>query len=1636
MESHQSQQQRGTRRGPGRPRGSSRAGRPSSSSGNHHGYGHSPVSLTNIINFGDSPSSINARTPSSSRGRVRGANHHTPSHPYISSPTSVDFPSVATDAMSLDDHRAASRSDKVPRQGLNHSFTFSTPENPRHSPGRKRARTLEYPTDGADHQDEAKVKGGHSLRKRVRIDYAQMNDDNEEDQPPKELHDDRTEITVSGARSARKRRSTADPHNDEEGPQPPSSAAISKRGRPEKQRTVSPKPQRRRTQQRKSISAPVARPAESPDQLPSDTELKDTIEVGAPLTMQFTGSSSSQRSETASNISGQSPSQNRNALQSTVIGAQVASPTMIQQEDEAATSFVAKEEPASSVLDATEPNHSEALPFSVTNEPDQEDVKEKVEDQDSQDSAPCPPDLGQQLTSALSAVSEIDNSQFAAQTSQDPEPAAFGTEMEAGSFQDHSQSLKVPSSQESIDSDATQDMPPDGPVGTSALARELRNTISSVVDEQPSEEPTKVLESDQQKEPVVESLHNSQNDQNDQNDQDTPNSLPRTRRRLGRLAGNSSATEEDSSQLPTQTERRASTSRKADKAKSDINPVASSVPTPESPETPKKRRPGRPPKIRQSIEQEPREPRVPRKRRVTAAAQTIAQPRPMRAHTPRDFSFLTPYTDAQDVYPEVAQDYGVPTPGETPNLQNSEDPGEPADDVESLAPERDSGSQEQNQSRLDGGTGSNAPTPAPMSDMPTPAAESMPASRNASPEPVIEPIRKVKARKQYAFTRIRSPTDFINVLDDYKNMSTEDLFNALEASANALGAWQEEWKKRKLVTEDEDNAVRRRAHDAALMAREARDMAKTNGAISVEKRDFEVKGIRANFVEENKLKHPESNPEVAERNQDQVAAQAYGFEWDPRPSMIGRQDPIGQRDGLQNNRLRNRPKLSQRAAEAAVDDPVGVVTGKRTRKPRILSDDSKEASRAPTPMEAVKPKQTRRRRKNAENFDSDYEAQAAADDSTPAQKPEVPEAPPPEQPVKKRRGPKPGAKAAREAAARAAAEKEAAEKAEQEAFANAEATRDRELYGVEDEQPQTRKRRRGAAADGPASSFDGANHQHQPYAESTFQQGGEPSLPAPKRQRNRKSAAATQVEIPPNTFYSAGSSVPTNDDTVTPTEDFRPSTSSSTSSMHTVGSNYSFRNRPRKNYSELADPIKDKLAETRPKRGRRAKKDQEPEPTSVPPNFSSSQFDGSSYGPPGHGYMPQQAASVLAPPNNPFINVTGGGPGQLLAPAPVRLGPAPAPPPHPVGAQNPFSAPHTNAPVEHPSHIEHPQSPRKKQPRIKIINRNRQNATPQPNGPPPPHQSYSHSGHQAPLAPLQPPPSFHGQTGYEPHLYGGAHLQPHSMPGAGPGQFSFPVNSSPHATMSMPPMMPNGPPFPPMGSLPGGPGSLPSTNSRGNSKPPGSGRATPAPSSAEGEDLSEKDYASMTKSEKMSASMKARWANGSMRQAVNKRKETLARKKQKQSDEKNPTKTSTPTPQPEMPPSQSRTPVTSSAPNLPPPATGGSAQPSPVDMGQSLPPQERHRDFGGMLMSGEYNGPPAIPGGIRAPSPPRQVPMQHDDRQVLGYMQDGPPPARMPLIGGIWEAHPRPYANGSGREEPNGDRHGGPGPAPGWGPQN
>lgn len=330
------QPQRGGKARIGRGRGSSRAGRPSSSSGNHHAasadsFGTS--SLTNASNDDDGSLqsvSIHARTPahrgrgknssSLSHSRSRSQSHaqtHAQSYSYniSSSPPPADMPPSNRPDMDI-----SSRSEKAPKQGLTQSFTFSTPQPAqRQPPGRRRARTLEFPTEPEPQiEDDAKVKGGHSLRKRARIDYAQMNEDPDDDRLPTKPSEEPQASAAPGTRSARKPKtpvvdSGSYDDSEEPPPQPQSTAAgaVAKKRAPrtEKQRTASPVPQRRPIAKRKSIvQGPLQSPPEnpSPEQQPSDTELRDTIEVGAPLTMQLTSSSSnSQPSENGSNKPGQ-----------------------------------------------------------------------------------------------------------------------------------------------------------------------------------------------------------------------------------------------------------------------------------------------------------------------------------------------------------------------------------------------------------------------------------------------------------------------------------------------------------------------------------------------------------------------------------------------------------------------------------------------------------------------------------------------------------------------------------------------------------------------------------------------------------------------------------------------------------------------------------------------------------------------------------------------------------------------------------------------------------------------------------------------------------------------------------------------------------------------------------------------------------------------------------------------------------------------------------------------------------------------------------------------------------------------------------------------------------------------------------
>ncbi|KAL1909622.1 hypothetical protein Sste5344_004469 [Sporothrix stenoceras] len=284
---------------------------------------------------------------------------------------------------------------------------------------------------------------------------------------------------------------------------------------------------------------------------------------------------------------------------------------------------------------------------------------------------------------------------------------------------------------------------------------------------------------------------------------------------------------------------------------------------------------------------------------------------------------------------------------------------------------------------IDSATGSNSATPAPPTpiDLPTASADltvaaTAPVTAAATPNATSEdletetptgttsapaanaaaatsstptPGRKPMWKKQYRFNKIRDPKEFVDALKDHKDMSTDDLFACLAHMNDTLLAWQEEYKLLRGIADDEENAVRRRQQDATFENRTLMALKRGNVDTEITERDFVVKGIRA----------PESLADPIKRHarqQDRLMSHIYLFEHDPRDSMISRQDPVAQREGLQNTRLRNRPKQTLKAAEAeALDDGMGV--GRRTRRNRkaALDDESGEGSRAGTPVPTSAP---------------------------------------------------------------------------------------------------------------------------------------------------------------------------------------------------------------------------------------------------------------------------------------------------------------------------------------------------------------------------------------------------------------------------------------------------------------------------------------------------------------------------------------------------------------------------------------------------------------------------------------------------------------------------------------------------------
>lgn len=191
----------------------------------------------------------------------------------------------------------------------------------------------------------------------------------------------------------------------------------------------------------------------------------------------------------------------------------------------------------------------------------------------------------------------------------------------------------------------------------------------------------------------------------------------------------------------------------------------------------------------------------------------------------------------------------------------------------------------------------------------------------------------------YKFRRIRNPADFAAALQNHRQMSTNDLYELLEVVNAAMREWQHEYQESIHYVADWENASRRQEADAKY-ENKTRDLNAPN--LNHTEPDFSVKGCKTKpkeheYIEETRWLQA----------QDRIMAASYYFPYDPHPSKIGRQDLencIDEGVKTRSRSLRNQPKQTAKASEAEE------VTAKRTRKSvQHFDPAAQQPSRGGTP---------------------------------------------------------------------------------------------------------------------------------------------------------------------------------------------------------------------------------------------------------------------------------------------------------------------------------------------------------------------------------------------------------------------------------------------------------------------------------------------------------------------------------------------------------------------------------------------------------------------------------------------------------------------------------------------------------------
>ncbi|GAB0134323.1 hypothetical protein EsDP_00002700 [Epichloe bromicola] len=492
------------------------------------------------------------------------------------------------------------------------------------------------------------------------------------------------------------------------------------------------------------------------------------------------------------------------------------------------------------------------------------------------------------------------------------------------------------------------------------------------------------------------------------------------------------------------------------------------------------------------------------------------------------WSHLTPYIDGEYVsYPEkkARSDDETGVDEATPEDKDADKDG---NDMEPMVEDNDDAPDP---------AGLEAQTPAlntPLRGSPVP--DSMDPTANNSPAPAGEDVdegdmsdsqEQPERRRYFKYRKLRHADEYIAAIENYEDMSTTELYEVLEAINVSLVQWQGEWTDLGKVVDDYENSLRRRVADAKY---EARTKNVTQHGVNHEEPEFAVKGYKA--------KERELMSETRYlQGQDRIMASTYGFEYDPHPSKIGRQNPETQQVGImtRGRSLRNQPRQTVKASEA--DE----VTGKRQRKPVQLFDPAtQDVSRSSTPVPA---RGRRRRNVNADedaqvNLTSSFNGDGNSDAESVAPR------------GRRRRGPRAS---------------NAAQAAEELATPRSSGARENEENG--------RSGRRRAVRQ--PARYD------ETYGEF-MDDDAQPEPKQPPQQHQQRRRHLLTLKIPRSKNFSEPSSA------ITDNGDSRPSTASSDSTSHTAESSYSFRPKRQKRFRDDADESEEATQAPSRKRGKRS----------------------------------------------------------------------------------------------------------------------------------------------------------------------------------------------------------------------------------------------------------------------------------------------------------------------------------------------------------------------------------------------------------------------------------------------------------------